>query len=71
MQHEKGLLTVAGQLVRENAVTRLSHNTAAGVSGMQYYVHFTDGGAATISEIEYRKLKKRFEEPTSSRKKTA
>jgi hypothetical protein len=61
-------ITVQGQLVREDAITRLSYNSAAGVSGTQHYVHFIDGGVATLSEIEYRKLKKRFEPPKSGRK---
>jgi hypothetical protein len=30
-----------------------------------------DGGNLAVSEIEYRKLKKRFEPPKSSRKKSA
>jgi hypothetical protein len=64
-------IAVAGQLVREDAITRLSSSTAAGVSEMQYSVHFIDGGALALSEIEYRKLKKRFDPTKSSRKKTA
>jgi hypothetical protein len=60
-------ITVAGQLVREDAVTRLSSTSAAGVERPQHYVHFIDGGAAAVSEVEYRRLKKRFE-PASGRK---
>jgi hypothetical protein len=63
-------ITVAGQIVREDAVTRLSSTSAAGVERPQHCVHFIDGGVATLSEVEYRRLKKRFEPPTS-RKKTA
>jgi hypothetical protein len=63
-------ITVAGQLVREDAITRLSSATAAGVSDTQYRVHFIDGGTLALSEIEYRKLKKRFE-PSKPRKKSA
>jgi hypothetical protein len=61
-------ITVQGQLVREDAITRLSSATAAGVSDTQYRVHFIDGGALALSEIEYRKLKKRFDPPKSGRK---
>jgi hypothetical protein len=64
-------ITVQDQLVREDAITRLSSSTAAGVSETQYRVHFIDGGTLAVSEIEYRKLKKRFEPPKSSRKKSA
>jgi hypothetical protein len=67
----RDFITVAGQLVREDAVTRLSSATAAGVSETQYRVHFIDGGTLAVSEIEYRKLKKRFDPTKSSRKKTA
>jgi hypothetical protein len=63
-------IEVAGQIVREDAVTRLSSATAAGVEAVQYHVHFSDGGSAAISELEYRQLKKRFELP-KSRKKSA
>jgi hypothetical protein len=56
-------ISVAGQLVREDAITRLSSATAAGVSETQYRVHFIDGGILAVSEIEYRKLKKRFDPP--------
>ena len=63
-----GFITVAGQLVREDAITRLSTDTAAGVSGTQCYVHFADGGVVSVSEIEFRKLRRRLEPPTSRKK---
>jgi hypothetical protein len=68
MTRESDFITVAGQLVREGAITRLSSSTAAGVSEMQYRVHFIDGGTLSLSEMEYRKLKKRFDPPTSRKK---
>jgi hypothetical protein len=68
MTRESDFITVAGQLVREDAVTRLSHNTAAGVHSPQFSVHFVDGGACALSEVEYRRLKKRFSPSTSGRK---
>jgi hypothetical protein len=61
-------ITVQGQLVREDAITRLSSATAAGVSETQYRVHFIDGGTLAVSGMEYRKLKKRFNPPTSRKK---
>jgi hypothetical protein len=61
-------ITVQDQLVREDAITRLSSSTAAGVSETQYRVHFIDGGTLAVSETLYRKLKKRFEPPKSGRK---
>jgi hypothetical protein len=64
-------IKVAGQLVREDAITRLSSNPAAGAPAVQFFVHFVDGGSATLSEDEYRKLKKRLDPPKSSRKKPA
>jgi hypothetical protein len=65
-----GFLEVAGQLVREDCITRLSHNPAAGVPAVQFFVHVVDGGIITVSEPEYHRLKKRLE-PTNSRKKSA
>jgi len=58
-------ITVADQLVREDAITRLSHNEVAGASATQYFVYFVDGGYATVSEVEYHSVKKRFDPPRS------
>jgi hypothetical protein len=63
-------ITVAGQLVREDAITRLSSNSAAGVEVPQHHVHIADGGVVLVSEVEYRKLKKRLE-PTKSGRESA
>jgi hypothetical protein len=61
-------ITVAGQLVREDSITRLSSNSAAGVEVPQHHVHIADGGVVLVSEVEYHKLKKRFDPPTSRKK---
>ena len=63
-------LIIGNQLVRESAITRLSHNPAAGVPAVQFFVHVVDGGIVTVPESEYHRLKKRFESP-NSRKKSA
>jgi hypothetical protein len=59
-------VTIAGQLVRESAVTRLSHGNTAGTPLTGYFVHFVDGGSVNVSETEYHALKKRFAPPASS-----
>jgi len=59
-------IKVAGQIVREDAVTRLSCNATPGVDIPQHYVHFSDGGTAMVSEVEYRRLVKRFTSEGSS-----
>ena len=61
-------IKVAGQIVREDAVTRLSSNPTAGTEVLQHYVHFIDGGAAAVSEVEYRRLVKRFTSIKNGRK---
>jgi hypothetical protein len=61
-------IEVQGQLVREDAITRLSTNSAAGVEVPQHYVHVVDGGVVAVSEIEFKRLKKRFEPPKPGRK---
>jgi hypothetical protein len=68
MSGASNFITVQGQLVREDAITRLSSSTAAGVSETQSRVHFIDGGTLAVSESEYRKLKKRFDPPKPGRK---
>jgi hypothetical protein len=65
-------IEVGGQLIRESSITRLSSNSAAGVEIPRYHVHVSDGGVVSVSEVEYRRLKTRFEaKPPKSRKKTA
>ena len=61
-------IEVQGQLIREDAITRLSSATAAGVPTNQYYIHLIDGGLLALSEVEYRRLKKRFDPPSSGKK---
>jgi hypothetical protein len=64
----RDFIDIQGQLVRESCITRLSSSTAAGVPTSRYHVHFIDGGALALSEVEYRKLKKRFDPPKPGRK---
>lgn len=64
----KNFIEVQGHLVGEDAITRLSSATAAGVPTNQYYVHLVDGGLLALSEVEYRRLKKRFDPPSSGKK---
>jgi hypothetical protein len=68
MSGASNFIKVAGQIVREDAVTRLSSTSAAGVEVLQHYVHFIDGGTAAVSEVEYRRLVKRFASTKSGRK---
>jgi hypothetical protein len=56
-------IEVGGQLIRGSSITRFSSNSAAGVEIPRYHVHVSDGGVVSVSEVEYRKLKKRFEPP--------
>jgi len=67
----EGFTHVAGQLVRESAVTRLVRNEVAGVTATQHYVYFVDGGVVPVSQDEYESLRKKFEPSKSRGKKGA
>ncbi len=54
-------IELAGQLVREDAIVRLSRTEIPGTPNVtHHYVYFVDGASASVSEAEYRSLEKRL-----------
>jgi hypothetical protein len=60
---------IGNQLVRVDAITRLSKSLAAGHTGtLLYYIHFADGGNVPVSEDEYNSLKRKLNPPKRTKK---
>ena len=63
-------IELAGQLVKTDAITRLSCGDMPMMDVPQHFVHLTDGGIITVSEKEYKAIKKGLPKasPTTKRK---
>jgi hypothetical protein len=62
-------IEVGNQLVREDAITRLSQNLATGhTDTLLYYVHFADGGSVLVREQEYSSLRRKLSPPKRIKK---